>query len=398
MRVTEDQGRSWKLLSLPEEIEDKKPCYLQTHPFNRNFLLLHCGITRESQDSPSFKEDVAYASDDAGKSFRRIVAPADEGENAPDLQYRGTTCLFATSSKESTLDKDGIYCVHKLGRKPTIEKQLSLPFSLPYDIDPIKKAFIEATYLDPELYAVGSVFYTRDLGQSTILFDELKSFSVKDMYILPYHILIITSEENDDENTAKRLWVSRGGPFKPAQLPKGAVFSPNNIPKVLSYDPERISLYADVEENEGHGKFKHLLVSDPSGLEFSFFDSITQEPSDNVNLEKLDNLKGTIWGRFSYKMDLNRNKEFDIHETNLDEKINWFQKIIKFIKKHIFYRKSYPQMEGFPRNCYDEFSTTKGSFDNGKTWTNLKVVDPSGKHKHRFHCDIDDVEHCSFQE
>lgn len=234
MRVTEDQGRSWKLLSLPEEIEDKKPCYLQTHPFNRNFLLLHCGITRESQDSPSFKEDVAYASDDAGKSFRRIVAPADEGENAPDLQYRGTTCLFATSSKESTLDKDGIYCVHKLGRKPTIEKQLSLPFSLPYDIDPIKKAFIEATYLDPELYAVGSVFYTRDLGQSTILFDELKSFSVKDMYILPYHILIITSEENDDENTAKRLWVSRGGPFKPAQLPKGAVFSPNNIPKVLS--------------------------------------------------------------------------------------------------------------------------------------------------------------------
>lgn len=41
---------------------------------------------------------------------------------------------------------------------------------------------------------------------------------------------------------------------------------------------------------------------------------------------------------------------------------------------------------------------TKVSFDNGKTWRNRRVVDPSVKHKYIFKCDIDDVEHCFFQD
>ncbi|CAR26033.1 ZYRO0B00176p [Zygosaccharomyces rouxii] len=404
IHVTEDQGRNWKQISLPEEIEDKERCSLQTHPFNTNFLLLHCSImhgnfqlgtnSKKRPDSSSFMERIAYASDDAGKSFRRIGEPVHEYEATPDLQYHGTTCQFATSSRDSTLDRDIIYCIHKVEVMTNMREW----FSHTYGMDIEKKTFFKKKSFDPVSNTMSTLFYTTDFGQSTKLVDELKDFSTEEIWIFPSHILGISSEGNELDHTAERIWVTTGGPFKHAHLPKGAVFSPNSIPELLSYDPELILLYADVEENEGHGKSKHLLVSDPSGLEFSFFDSITQEPSNHVNLEKLDKLKGTIWGRFSFDVDLNRSKVENMYETYFHEKTNWFQKIVKFIRNNLFYKNSCPHMESFPFIGYKRFSKSKISFDYGKTWNNLKVVDPSGKHKQRFHCDIDDVEHCSFQE
>ncbi|KAH9198446.1 hypothetical protein LQ764DRAFT_227650 [Zygosaccharomyces rouxii] len=408
IHMTEDQGRSWKQLSLPQEIEDKKYCSLHTHPFNTNLLLLQCMIihggssvdqnSSRSLDLPNFMEDIAYASDDAGKSFRRIAAPVEEYEATTDLQYCGTTCQFATLSKESILDRDGIYCVHQLKSMTEIQKQ----FSHPYSTNIGKENFSDRKPLAPKIYTMGTAFYTTDLGQSTKLFDELKGSSVEKIWVFPFHILVTTSEANEVDGAANRLWVSTGGPFKPALLPKRMVLLQNIIPSVLEFDPERILLYVDMEEDESHGKAEHLLVSDSSGLNFSFTDSIAQEPAQHVMLKKLNNLEGTIWGEFFFREVHNRSTELGMYETNLGKKINWFPRIMKFIKKHVLHRKPYPQMEGFPFEPfpfieYKRFSKNKISFDNGETWTNLKVVDPSGKHKNLFQCDIDDVEHCSFQ-
>ncbi|KAH9198033.1 hypothetical protein LQ764DRAFT_227850 [Zygosaccharomyces rouxii] len=393
IHMTEDQGRSWKQLSLPQEIEDEKDCVLDTHPFNTNLLLLHCIIIPGNfelehspetiPDSSSFMEDIAYASADAGKSFRRISAPFEEYEATQDLEYRGTTCQFATLSKESIFDKDGIYCMHQLESRTEIQKQSSHPYV-------------------PKTYTMGTLFYTTDLGQSTKLFDELEGFSVKDVSILPFHVLVTTSEANEVDGAANRLWVSTGGPFKPACLPKRVAYLPQRVRKPLELDPESILLRAILEEDEGHGKFEHLLLSDSSGLNFSLIDSIAQEHAQHVMIKKLDNLEGAVWGEFIFREVHNRITELDMDETKLDKKVNWFQRIIEFIKKHILHRVPYMFFRtkgSFDNgNMYDMFSKTKGSFDNGKTWTNLKVVDPSGTHKHIFQCDIDDVENCSFQE
>lgn len=73
-------------------------------------------------DSAYFKEPVAYASNDAGKSFKSIISPVGEYRVTSNLQYCGTDCEFATSSKESTLTKNEKYCVHTLesGRYPRL--------------------------------------------------------------------------------------------------------------------------------------------------------------------------------------------------------------------------------------------------------------------------------------
>ncbi|CAR27509.1 ZYRO0C18612p [Zygosaccharomyces rouxii] len=393
VHMTEDQGRSWKQLSLPQETEGQSDCFFDTHPFNTNLLLLRCGITRESQDSHYFREDVAYASDDAGKSFRRISAPFEEYEATQDLEYRGTTCKFATSSKESIFDRDGIYCMHRLRSRTEIQKQSTHPYGMNIG----KKNFRETQPSVPKRYTMGIAFYTTDLGQSTKLFDELEGFPVKDVSILPSHVLVTTSEANEADGAANRLWVSTGGPFKPARLPKRVAYLPPMVSMSLELDRERILLHAVLEEDEGHGKSEHLLLSDSSGLNFSLIDSIAQEPAQHVMFEKLNNLEGTIWGEFIFEEVHNRSTELGMDETNLDKKVNWLQRIIEFIKKHVLHRKPYPLMEPFPFIEYKRFSKNKISFDNGETWTNLKVVDPSGKHKNLFQCDIDDVEHCSFQ-
>ncbi|CAR29083.1 ZYRO0F18722p [Zygosaccharomyces rouxii] len=373
--MTEDQGRSWKQLSLPQ---DEIDCFSDTHPFNTNLLLLHCDSRLENNpettpDSSSFQERIAYASDDAGKSFRRISAPFEEYEATQDLEYRGTDCQFATLSKESIFDRDGIYCMHRLRNRTEIQKQSTHP------------------------YGMGTAFYTTDLGQSTKLFDELKSSSVENIWVFPFHILVITSEANEVDGTAHRIWVSTGGPLKPACLPKRVASLPHVVSMPLELDRERILLSAVLEEDEGHGKSEHFLLSDSSGLNFSLIDSITQEPAQHVMIKKLYNLEGTVWGEFIFREVHNRSTELSMDETNLDKKVNWLQRIIEFIKKHVLHRKPYPLMEPFPFIEYKRFSKNKISFDNGETWTNLKVVDPSGKHKNLFQCDIDDVEHCSFQ-
>lgn len=88
--VTEDAGKIWRHISLPERISDGGRCSIKTHPSLKNFFLLHCTVlhgdfkldfhSNKRTDSPFFMEITAYASDDGGVSFRRLRAPVDHYE------------------------------------------------------------------------------------------------------------------------------------------------------------------------------------------------------------------------------------------------------------------------------------------------------------------------------
>lgn len=120
-KITEDKGRNWGQISVPEEFYNEGMRFIKTHPSNRHLLLLECEIIRENSldsgqgtNTPVFLEAVAYISNDSGESFRPIVAPIDGLNTTQNLKYRGTTCKFATSSRDSTLAEDGVYCIHEL--------------------------------------------------------------------------------------------------------------------------------------------------------------------------------------------------------------------------------------------------------------------------------------------
>lgn len=53
-------------------------------------------------------------------------------------------------------------------------------------------------------------------------------------------------------------------------------------------------IYANVEGNEDHKKSERLLVSDLSGLNFSFHKYTPQETSKSMRAEQLDNSKETL--------------------------------------------------------------------------------------------------------
>lgn len=74
-----------------------------------------------------------------------------------------------------------------------------------------------------------------------------------------------------------------------------------------------------------------------------------------------------------------------------------FGKFLKTLKEKIFEKVCTCDRCVLPFIKGKTYETTKVSFDGGRTWNIPKVVDPSGQSKHLFKCNIDDVEHCSFQ-
>lgn len=55
--VTEDQGKTWKQISVPKDMENESSCCFEIHPFNKNFILLHCDIGhRNFQLGPNLKK------------------------------------------------------------------------------------------------------------------------------------------------------------------------------------------------------------------------------------------------------------------------------------------------------------------------------------------------------
>lgn len=377
--VTEDQGKSWEKISLPIKRERKKiskdsSCYFKTHPSDKNLVLLHCNIIHKKfrpslywgidEYSNVFTEAIVYVSEDSGKSFTRIGAPVEKLTVTLDLVYYGSTCEFANSAKDSSFSKNDIYCIHNVEKLSDSQKW----FSLPSSIDHSTAIFEEVTFLKPTTRVLGTLFYTSDFGQSTKTFDELKNLSVRAIWTLPSKILVATSRSRDADCASSELWISTGGSFKLAHFPEGVTLSLSKPQNLFEVDSKRLLLYGNVMRNGDSRKSECLLISDLSGLNYSLTGPTIEQQDHSMFFGKLENFEKSIWGGFLFREEVNR--------RTLDTTVDASSML----------------------NEYKLYSMTKVSFDSGRTLQNPRVVDPSGKYKHLFECDIDDIEHCSFQE
>lgn len=333
--ITENQGKQWRRLQLPKGSEDFTFCHLETHPLSRDYLLLRCSAC------PELDQMIV----DVGELGKRAMfmpackevsyASSDGGKNFHKLEMPERALPDGTQYAGTSCN----FVVNSASSK------LQNAASLIYCLD---------AQMDEWFKTSGMLFYTTDFGKTTKVVDQFKDReTVSDFQILNSRILAYTLEDQYNRGSASQLWVSNDGvKFEKAYLP--TLLRYTSVYEATEDSLGRIVLPLYTTRDE-HNSASQILVSDSSGLKFSILQVTPEDILGFSILAASPNLKGTMWADFMSTV--------AVPSQNNDN--------------------------GPPNHL------SKVSFDSGATWSNLKVVDPTNRHKSSFKCDINDVEHCS---
>lgn len=258
----------------------------------------------------------------------------------PDVIGHGTSCWFADSSYNSVLSRNLMYGLHHI----TAVNEQGL------------KTFNKRT-----------LFYSTDLGETTKLVEELKDFSVSRLEIISYGVLVTTMGDTHSRNSPEKLWISTGGPFREALLPAGLEYS--SFGPTFEDDLGRVLLPVYTTETAGQRKLARLLISDFETFKFSQFDPIFLCPRGLLRIKKFGNCGGSLLGRIFRVFPQEEESQKNVTGSDGDGQTS---------RKHLFL--------GY---------LTVISFDNGNSWSRLKLTDPSNKYRSFVKCGIDDLETCS---
>ncbi|KOG97119.1 PEP1-like protein, partial [Saccharomyces eubayanus] len=337
--MTDDQGKSWKLITI-EDSEEESPainCDLATHPTNKQYLIVRCSYYKEGEggdDGSNIESrcfDKTYGSSDGGKSFSEIKSSLKSNEKYP---LSITRCDFIKSSKDSDLGSNdaSIICLYR------------------------NSGFPEGEYGDYGITITESqLFLTTDWGKSVKEFDQFKDKAVGSYDVLKSHVVILTQGDRYNKMSSMDIWISNDlSTFQLAHLPtqlrhtvQGQIYE-DSIGRII------VPISRETNDKEDDKSItSKILISDSQGLKFTPFEWTNNEQFGHTNLAQPDFLKGTMIGSFS--------PSFSDHDGKGKEQ--------RSNKK------------------------AKISVDNGATWANLKVVDPENADS--FGCDITDPENCS---
>ncbi|GAV50865.1 hypothetical protein ZYGR_0AD00480 [Zygosaccharomyces rouxii] len=338
--VTESQGREWRQIQKPLEVEKAYPNILKTHPLERNYLLLDLNVPVKYGNFNREREDRMYISEDCGRSFKRIFAPVEDNNLTQDDARHGTDCWFAVSSCNSTLSRDLIYGLHSI------------------------------TTTDEQGFMISennTFFYSSDLGKTTKLVKEFNGLTVSDLQIFSSGVLVTTAEDNYNKIPTKKLWVSTGGPFKEAILP--IELKHTSFGKGFENDFGRVLLPVYTAETGLQGKLVHLLIWDYLTFRLSHFDSILLNPTGSLTIKKFGNCSRTLWGQLFDVFPQDKQAQKCLSMLICDNKTTCRKGFLKYVNVI--------------------------SFNSGDTWSKPKLTDPSNKYKHLIKCDTNDLENCS---
>ncbi|GAV53273.1 hypothetical protein ZYGR_0AI05570 [Zygosaccharomyces rouxii] len=277
--LTEDQGKQWKRLQLPTEAKDELFCELDTHPFEKDYFLARCtkcpdmdfltetiNMRKRSMFMPPCQIS-SYASNNGGKSFKKIESP--KHESSADTDYLGLSCEFVSKSTDSTLssNRDLVYCLDS-----KMDKLSGNEFAAKIS---------------------GVLFYTNDFGKSSKVVDQFEDSAVSDFQVLNSHILVYTLEDRFNRWSATNLWVSGDGfNFGKAYLP--TILRDPDTYGTKEDELGRIIMptYSFEEDDPGTSQ---ILISDSSGLQFHVLQLTTENNLGFIMLETSKTLKGTMW-------------------------------------------------------------------------------------------------------
>ncbi|CAD6630917.1 HN1_G0005880.mRNA.1.CDS.1 [Saccharomyces cerevisiae] len=309
--VTDDQGKSWRPLTIPISEKDTSKYYwdVTTHPIKKEHLIIRCDLFTIKGSGVIHVGREIYTTND-GVSFFQVKPSFGKIDG-----YISTAlCDFIKSSEDSNLgDNDAsILCLFR------------------------NTEYIEST---------GSTIDKSELVLSTDggeTFKELVQFKdkvVSRYEILKHHVIVLTQDDMYNEMSSTDIWISSDvSTFKMAHTPTkirhvnmGPIYEDSIGRIVLSVFRER-----DDEDSNQPGAAE-VLISDSEGLKFLPINWIPNNQFGHIYVVYPRFLKGTFFGSF---------RPYIIYS---DRKGKYGEKSAR--------------------------EETKVSVDNGLTWSNLKVVD-----------------------
>ncbi|SJM87275.1 probable Vacuolar protein sorting/targeting protein 10 [Zygosaccharomyces bailii] len=330
--ITEDQGKHWRHIQPPKGSNDFTFCELDSHPLNRDYFLLRCSDC-STVSLPGFGEF----------SKRAMFIPSCKEESYVSSNGGKSFRKLESPQHPSQSGSQYLGVICKFGVN-SADSKLKSGANFIYCLE---------GQMDEWFQTNGVLFYTSDFGKTTKMVDQFKDVTVSDFQVLDSHILAYTLEDRFNRLSAAQLWVSSDGfNFKKAYLP--TLLRYTSLYDATEDSLGRIVLPLSTMMEESNSA-SQILLSDSSGLKFSILQVTPEDILGFSTIATSPNLRGTMWADF---MSIT-NRPFRHAEK---DKPNHLSKV---------------------------------TFDSGATWSNLKVVDPTNRHKKLFHCDINDVEHCS---
>lgn len=337
--VTNDQGKSWNAITIdiPGAEEDNTFCHtVVTHPNSKAYILAHCNVCRAPDHQiPYNGNEEPDGNDDGQRQCSELTYVSHNGgknfdEIKPPTEYNDRPVFLSC----------------KFGSSSSTSKFMDndatiFCSSTMREIDLDKHEIIKTT---------SEFFFTTDFGKTNKMIEEFSETAIENFEVLESFIVVYTQADKFNTDSPKTLWVSTDGlNFNEAYIPTQLRYSVAGV--IFQDSIGRIILPIITERTEDKGRASEVLVSDSSGLKFSPFQWTTEDLNGFTVFSSSKQLKGTMLGEF-----------------------------------YVSTRRSW-------RKKQSSKSKSKITFDNGYSWSNLKVVDP--EHKDLFSCDIDDVENCS---
>ena len=329
--ITEDYGESWQKIDIPDSNVSNFSLIsfsFTTHPSNRDYIIaIKTGCSNFI--SPDLEIDyglpkvhicwcpsaVLLFSKDGGRTFVEIVPP---GHDSSHEGFGYFSCDFIKGKGESRQNDDSTFLC----------KAYNLNYTARVTTDCV-------------------LFSVSNMGKRTNKVDQLDGLVVHAIKALESYAVIITREDIQDYDSAKRIWVSDDGiNFQEAHFyTRASKFFYNQALKEID---GRIfaTLYTQKRglfEKDGYENY----LSDSTGFKFTRLAPLIPKREGWPEFIAIDNLKGTI-----------------IQALETDKSL--------FRKRKIY---------------------TKISLDNGKSWSNLRIKDPENKES--YSCDVDEDEGCS---
>ncbi|CAI4528237.1 BAK_1a_G0027460.mRNA.1.CDS.1 [Saccharomyces cerevisiae] len=260
--VTDDQGKSWRPLTIPiSEKASNYFCDVTTHPIKKEHLIIRCNL---------YARNEIYTTND-GVSFSQVKPSFGKNDGYISM----ARCDFIKSSEDSDLGGNdaSILCLFR------------------------NTEYIEST--DSTIDKSELVLST-DGGETFKELVQFKDKVVSRYEILKHHVIVLTQDDMYNEMSSMDIWISNDvstfqmahTPTKTRHVNLGQIHEDSIGRIVLPVSRER-----DDEDSNQPGAAE-VLISDSEGLKFLPMKWIPNNQFGYINVAYPGFLKGTFFGSF----------------------------------------------------------------------------------------------------
>ncbi|GAX68098.1 signal sequence-binding protein [Saccharomyces cerevisiae] len=301
--VTDDQGKSWRPLTIPiSEQASNYFCDVTTHPIKKKHLIIRCDLLTIKDSGLMYVGREIYTTND-GVSFSQVKPSFGK----IDGHISTERCDFIKSSEDSDLGGNdaSILCLFR------------------------NTEYIEST---GSTIDKSELILSADGGETFKELVQFKDKVVSRYEILKHHVIVLTQDDMYNEMSSTDIWISNDvSTFQRAHTPTkirhvnmGQIHEDSIGRIVLSVSRKR-----DDEDINQPGAAE-VLISDSEGLKFLPIKWIPNNQFGYINVAYPGFLKGTFFGSFhpfieysDRKRKYSRQKVREETKVSVDNGLTW---------------------------------------------------------------------------